>query len=120
MSIEQANQVIMRAESGGLVMSEGDMVSPLFNPGVVDLPLGYRPSSEIFADEDPVDIMIGRVAERTSCSPTEIAATLNQVIREEFDGLLWPEAAIVLIAKRHGVACDDLITRLREHAIKKD
>ncbi len=120
MSIEQANQVISRAESGGLVVSEGDMVSPLFNPGKVDLPLGYRPSSEIFAEEDPVDIMIGRVAEHTSCSETEIAATLNRVIREEFDGLLWPEAAIVLLAKRHGVVFDDLITRLREHAIKKD
>ncbi len=120
MSIAQANQVISRAEASGLVVSEGDMVSPLFNPGVVDLPLGYRPSSEIFAEEDPVDIIIGRIAGNTSRSETDITAELNRIIREEFDGLLWPEAAVVLLAKRNGVAFNDLITRLREHAIKKD
>ena len=120
MSIAQANQVISRAESGGLVMSEGDMVSPLFNPGVVDLPLGFRPSSEIFAEEDPVNIIIGRILEKTSRSETEITAELNRIIREEFDGLLWPEAAIILLARRQEVAFDDILPLLREHAIKKD
>jgi hypothetical protein len=107
-------------ESGGLVTSEGDMVSPLFNPGVVDLPLGFRPSSEIFAEEDPVNIVIGRIMEKTSRSETELTADLNRIIREEFDGLLWPEAAIILLARRHEVAFDDILPLLREHAIKKD
>jgi hypothetical protein len=120
MSIEQANQVISRAESGGLITSEGDMVSPLFNPGVIDLPLGFRPSSEIFAEEDPVNIIIGRIMEKTSQSETEITAELNRVIRQEFDGLLWPEAAIILLARRHEVVFSDILPLLQEHAIKKD
>ncbi len=120
MSIAQANLIISRAESGGLLVSEGEWVSPLFNPGVVDLPLGFRPSSDIFAEEDPVNIIIARIMKTTSRSETEITADLNRIIREEFDGVLWPEAAIILLARRHLIAFEDILPLLREQAIKKE
>ncbi len=120
MSMAQAHQVISRAESGGLLASEGDMMSPLFNPATVELPLGFRPSSGIFTDEDPVTVLIERIANTTLRAETEITAELNRIIREDFDGFIWPQAAVILLAKRHRVAFDDILPALRENAVKKD
>ncbi len=120
MSISQANMVIARGETNGLLEKEGDLFSPLFNPGTVEIPLGFRPSSEIFGEQGPLANLLDRIGAATSQSETQVAAELNHIIKQEFDGIIWPEAAALILAKRHGVAFEDVIPLLKEQAMKKD
>ena len=50
---------------------------------------------------------------------TEIVAEMNRIIKEGFDGNLLPPAALVLLAKKYGVPCDDMVASLKQ-SLQKD
>jgi hypothetical protein len=50
---------------------------------------------------------------------TGVVAEMNGIINNEFDGHIRPEGAIIILAKRHGVECSDLLPALRENVLKK-
>jgi hypothetical protein len=43
-----------------------------------------------------------------------VAAEANRLVAEGFDGQLRSKAALVLLARRYGVAFEDLLAPLRE------
>ena len=45
---------------------------------------------------------------------TEVVAEMNRIIKEGFDGNLLPPAALVLLAKKYGVPCEDIVASLRQ------
>ncbi len=119
MTIEQARLLLDRAEEEGLVAVEGDMVSPLFNIAAVEVPLGFKPSSAIFERADPVQELIRRISGERGMDHAHLVSEMNQLITGHFDGNLLPEAAAVVLARRYGVPCEDLLPGLREHMLKK-
>lgn len=121
MNREQAEMFISRAGSAGFLDSSGGVLKPRFALNEVEVPLGFRPGSEILREEDPVQELIARIAAAIKAPPTQVAAEMNQIIKERFDGHLLPEAAIVLLAKKYDIPCDEFLPRLDQSvcAIKK-
>lgn len=120
MNIDQANILISRAEEEGLVTLEGDMIRPLFDVSTIEIPLGYRPGSAVFERSDPVDDLLSRISHHSGIPLAELVAEQNQIVMEKFGGTLRSEAAVVIMAKRHGVEFKDLLPALREHVMKNE
>lgn len=118
MSTDQANQLLRRAEEDGLLKQENGLYSPAFDAAAVTIPVGFKPTSAIFERNDPMQELIGRIARARKVEETGIVAEMNTVIREGFDTHLLPPAALVILAKKYQVPCDDLRDSLRQ-ALKK-
>ncbi len=118
MSTEQANQLLKRAEEEGLLSLENGQYTPLFDLSGLTLPVGFRPTSGIFDTQDPVQELIGRIARAGSVEETQIVAEMNRIIKENFDNNLLPPAALVLLARRHGIPFEDLLDALTAAAKK--
>ncbi|MGB9175997.1 MAG: DUF2240 family protein, partial [Methanoregula sp.] len=74
--------------------------------------------SGIFERHDPVQDLIGRIARARSLEETDVVAEMNRIIRENYDMNLLPPAALVLLARSHGVPFDDLLDALKGVAKK--
>lgn len=117
MNIEQANQVIARALEEGLVAVEGEMIRPLFDVSGVEIPLGFKPGPSVFRKSDPLDDLVERIAERAGMQKGAVVSEVNRIVQEKFQGNLAPEAAAVILAKRHGVEFRDLLPALRDQVL---
>jgi hypothetical protein len=118
MSTEQANLLLKRAEEEGLLGLVNGLYSPRFDIAGLILPVGFKPSSGIFERHDAVEDLIGRIARARSIEETDVVAEMNRIIREQFDTHLLPPAALVLLAKNHGVPFEDLLDALKGMAKK--
>jgi len=118
MSKDQANLLIERGCETGLLENSGGFIVPLFNIEEVTIPLGFKPGSDIFAEESPCDILIGRIAATTGKKAQQIVGELNTLISDHFDGNLRVEAAAVILAKRYRVSCEDLLDPLTKNVQK--
>jgi len=108
MSTEQAAVLLMRGEEAGLLGLENGVYTIRIDPSAVTIPIGFKPSSSIFEANDPAQELIGRIVKARGVPETEVVAEMNKVIREQFDNNLLPPAALVLLAKKYGVAYEDL------------
>jgi hypothetical protein len=120
MNIEQANLLLARAREEGLIAYDGDMICPLFDTGSVEIPLGFRPSASVFRKSDPLEELMQRIEREKNIHLTSVAAEMNAIINKEFDGFLRPEAALVILARRHNVPCEDLLPALRNNILKNE
>lgn len=118
MSTEQANLLLKRAEEEGLLGLVNGQYSPTFDISGLILPVGFKPTSGIFERNDPVQDLIGRIARARSLEETDVVAEMNRIIRENYDTHLLPPAALVLIAKSHGIPFDDILDALKGAAKK--
>jgi hypothetical protein len=118
MNTEQANLLLKRAEEEGLIGLVNGLYSPRFDITGLILPVGFKPTSGIFERHDPVQDLIGRIARARSLEETDIVSEMNRIIKENFDTHLLPPAALVLIARSHGVPFDDLLDALKGAAKK--
>lgn len=114
MNKEQANQLLERARSDGLVEIDGGAIRPLFDVAEVSIPLGFKPTSDVLAAESPYEALIGRIVATTGKPPQEVVAELHKVVTDHFDGNLRVEAAAVILAKKYGVAFEDKLPALEK------
>ena len=115
MSRDQAGALITIALRAGLLHEEGGVLVPSFNPAEVDIPLGFRPSDDIFQQgENYCETLMIHIAEARGISQQEVAAEINSIINDRFDGRLLPEAGAVILARKYGVPFEDFIEKLRE------
>jgi len=119
MNKEQANQLLERARSSGLVEMDGGWITPLFDVAGVTIPLGFKPASGILEEEDPYEELIERIAAATGRAPHQIVAEMNPIISDHFDGNLRAEAAAVLLARKYSVPFEDKLDALTASVLKK-
>ena len=120
MSTEQAGILLKNAEDEGLLVHDGMLYSPSFDTGTVTLPLGYKPTSAVFEKKEVFTEVVNRIARTLKKDETEVIAEMNTVIRDGFDGNLYPEAAIAIVARRHNVPIDDCFNELEKSIGKGD
>ncbi len=118
MNKEQANQLLERARTEGLIEIEGGAIRPLFDLAAVSIPLGFKPTSDILATEDPVSDLIGCIAAATERPVQEIVAEVHRIVTDHFDGNIRVEAAAVILARRYGVAFEDKLPALKRSVLK--
>lgn len=115
MSRDQAGALISIAIRAGLLKEEGGALVPTFRPAEVEIPLGFRPSEDIFLQEENYcETLMVRIAEARGVSEQEVAKEITAITGEEFDGLLLPEAGAVILARKYGVPFEDLLPHLRD------
>jgi hypothetical protein len=119
MSRDQANQLLERANTAGLVEVADGWVRPLLDLSSITIPVGFRPDSRIFESEEASQVLVGRIATSRGVPPAEVVAEVNRVIREGFDGNLRLPAAAAIVAKRYTVGFDDLRESLTVEVLKK-
>jgi Uncharacterized protein conserved in archaea len=108
MSTEQANLLIRRAEEEGLLGLQNGMYSPRFDIAEITIPVGFKPTSSVFDQNDPAQELIGRIAQTKGLLETEVVSEMNRIIKDQFDSNLLPAAALVLLAKKYQVPFLDL------------
>jgi len=119
MNKEQASQLLERAKSEGLIEVDGGAIRPLFDVADVSIPLGFKPTSDVLATaESPYEELIGRIAAATEKPPQEVVAELHRIVTDNFDGNIRVEAAVVILAKKYGVAFDDKLPALEKSIAK--
>lgn len=114
MSREQATRLIDRAVERGLLSFSDGWVAPCFDISAISLPLGYRPGSDVFQEDEPHKVLLRRIADATGRRMTDIIAEMNQLIHDRFDDHLRIEAAAVIMARRYHVPFNDLLPQLKE------
>ncbi len=118
MNKEQVNQLLERARSEGLIEMESGGIRPLFDVAAISIPLGFKPTSDILVAESPYEELIGRIAVATGKTSQDIVAELHQVVNH-FDGNLFVEAAVVILARKHGVEFEDRLDALKREVVKR-
>lgn len=119
MNKDQAHLLLSRAEREGLIRQDGGVLTPTFDLGGVNIPLGFKPTSDIFDQKDPVSDLMERIATAQERDVSAVASEMNIIIDERFDGHIRPEAAIVLLAKRYSVPFEDVLEDLKKSVVKK-
>ncbi|NLB01257.1 MAG: DUF2240 family protein [Methanomicrobiales archaeon] len=120
MNKEQANQLLERAKTEGLVEVDGGTIRPLFDLADVSIPLGFKPTSDVLTvAESPYEELIGRITAVTGKPPQEVVAELHRIVADNFDGNIRVEAAVVILAKKYGVAFDDKLPALERSVAKR-
>ncbi|HJJ43558.1 MAG TPA: DUF2240 family protein [Methanocorpusculum sp.] len=123
MSQDKAKKLIVIAEKTGLITKNagGDYLLRE-DLRTVKIPLGFRPTDEIFVlDEceilDSLEKLLEDIEEKTCIAKKDLASEMER-ISKHFDGLINPEAAIILLAKKYHVPYGpykaDLIKRIGE------
>lgn len=118
MSRDQAALLLQRAEEGGLVRIAGGLIEPLFAVASVTAPLGFKPTTAIFEEQDPYQVQVERVTGATGRSAQEVMAEVAALVHDQFDGQLSPEAGLVLLSRRYGVPISDTLASLHSSARK--
>jgi hypothetical protein len=108
MSTEQANLLLKRAEEDGLLSQQNGVYSPRFDIAEITIPVGFKPTSSVFDQNDPAQELIGRIAQAKGLLETEVVSEMNRIIKDQFDNNLLPAAALVLLAKKYQVPFIDL------------
>lgn len=120
MTRDEVDLLIQRGIEQNLLGIDDDMYYPLFDLADVQIPIGYKPSSSFFDAHDPFEELLGRITSITGKEPEEIIARMNEIMKDEFDGNLKPEAALVIIAKQDGIEALDLLQSLKQAILKKE
>ncbi|MBP2133084.1 hypothetical protein J2128_001005 [Methanomicrobium sp. W14] len=119
MNKEQAGRLIKIALNQGLLEESGPYLKPLFPVSEVEIPLGYKPSSDIFeADENPAEVLVENIAEKLGIGPEDVVAEINGIIKKGFDGNISFEAAAVIAARKYKVSFEDKIPILLKESVK--
>lgn len=117
MNRDQAEKVISMSESEGLVKKDGDYYSLSEDLSNIEIPLGYKPSSDIFEKRDYVQVIAGEIAKKAGIELNAVIAEMNALIKDEFDGNLVPEAAIVVMARKYDVPFEDYLVKLKKSIV---
>jgi hypothetical protein len=113
MNKDQADRLVALAEEQGLLSQAEGVLTPQFAVAQVSIPLGFRPSGDIFESTDPVATLLERIAAQTGKEVPVVAAELTDLIQNRFDGHLASEAAVVVLARKYAVPFDDVLEDLR-------
>jgi len=124
MNKDQAAHLLELAQKEGLIAKSNGTWIPTFDPAGVDIPLGFKPSADIFRKKDTIEQVVEDIAQKTGIDQKSIYAEMNTIIQDCFHGKLRPEAAVTILARRYRVPygryTKDLFDQLtkEEHTIE--
>jgi len=119
MNKDQAALLLERAREDDLITQRDGAWVPTFDPEDVEIPLGFRPTADVLESRGALEELVADIAKQTGTDQKSIYAEMNTIIRDGFAGKLLPEAAVVIIARRYRVPCDNYIDELRKEVVKE-
>lgn len=100
---EKVRALMREAEAEGMVRMEGDMVDALFDLAAVEVPLGFKPSTE----EGILDQGIRLITSHNGMSRKEVIAAANEK-QDSLKKLVELDAVVLLLAREMGIDVKDL------------
>jgi len=95
---EKVRALLREAEAEGMVRMEGEMVHATFDAEAVDVPLGFKPSTE----EGILDRSIRLITSQTGMSRKEVIALANEK-QDSLKKLVDLDAVVLLVAREMGI-----------------
>jgi hypothetical protein len=111
---EKVRALLREAEAEGMVKMDGEMVSAVFDAAAVDVPLGFKPST----DEGILDQGIRLITSQTGMSRKEVIALANEK-QDSLKKLVELDAVVLLIAKEMGIDVADLARQAYENLLAR-
>ncbi|WOF15532.1 DUF2240 family protein [Methanoplanus sp. FWC-SCC4] len=119
MNKDQVVKLINMGVDSGLISENDGYLSPGFDVSGTDIPLGYKPSSSIFENNDPVERLLEDIAGSLNTDVSKIVSEMNMIIKDVFDGNLRPEAACVILARKYDVDFEGYLEDLEKNIEKE-
>jgi hypothetical protein len=95
---EKVRALIREAEAEGMVKMDGEMVTASFDPETLDVPLGFKPSTQ----EGILDRGIRLITSQTGMSRKEVIALANEK-QDSLKMLVELDAVVLLAAREMGI-----------------
>lgn len=111
---EKVRALLREAEAEGMVKMDGEMVQAVFDAAAVEVPVGFKPSSE----EGILDQGIRLITSNTGMSRKEVIALANER-QDSLKKLVELDAVVLLIAKEMGIDVADLAQRAYENLLAR-
>ncbi len=111
---EKVRALLREAEAEGMVKMEGEMVNAIFDAEAVEVPLGFKPSSE----EGILDQGIRLITSQTGMSRKEVIALANEK-QDSLKRLVELDAVVLLVAAEMGIDVRDLAARAYENLLAR-
>ncbi len=120
-----AKEFVSNACVVGLLGKEEEEITPLFDPQAILIPLGFRPTEEMFVlgnnqqrievyeQKNAIDMIIERVQNKTSLGRVVIQDEIQALIEKK---QLHAYSAAAILARSYGVNIVDIIPKLKEEA----
>ncbi|VVB69387.1 Uncharacterised protein [uncultured archaeon] len=107
---EKVRALLREAEAEGMVRMEGEMVLATFDAEAVDVPLGFKPSTQ----EGILDRGIRLITSQTGMSRKEVVALANEK-QDSLKKLVELDAVVLLVASEMGIDVSDLAREAYEN-----
>lgn len=111
---EKVRALLREAEAEGMVKMDGDIVNAVFDAEAVEVPLGFKPTSE----EGILDQGIRLITSQTGMSRKEVIALANEK-QDSLKRLVELDAVVLLVAKEMGIDVSDLAARAYENLLSR-
>lgn len=113
-SPEKVRALLREAEAESLVKMDGEVVSAIFDIDSVDVPIGFKPSTE----EGILDQGIRLVTSQTGMSRKEVIALANEK-QDSLKKLVELDAVVLLVAREMGIDVQDLAEKAYENLLER-
>jgi hypothetical protein len=111
---EKVRALLREAEAEGLVTMDGEMVSAAFDLESMEVPLGFKPSTE----EGILDQGIRLIISQTGMSRREVIALANEK-QDMLEKLVELDAVVLLLAREMGIDVHDLAAKAYENLLAR-
>jgi hypothetical protein len=111
---EKVRALLREAEAEGMVKMEGEMVNAIFDAAAVDVPLGFKPSTE----EGILDQGIRLITSHTGMSRKEVIALANEK-QDSLKKLVELDGVVLLIAREMGIDVSELACKAYENLLAR-
>jgi len=111
---EKVRALLREAEAEGMVKMEGEIVNATFDAEAVDVPMGFKPSTE----EGILDQGIRLITSHTGQSRKEVIALANEK-QDSLKKLVELDGVVLLIAREMGIDVCELATIAYENLLAR-
>lgn len=111
---EKVRTLLREAEAEGMVKMDGEVVHATFDAEAVDIPVGFRPTTE----EGILDRGIRLITSQTGMSRKEVIALANEK-QDSLKKLVELDAVVLLVAREMGIDVRDLAGEAYENLLSR-
>lgn len=111
---EKVRTLLREAEAEGMVKMDGEVVHATFDAEAVDIPVGFRPTTE----EGILDRGIRLITSQTGMSRKEVIALANEK-QDSLKKLVELDAVVLLVAREMGIDVRDLAGEAYENLLAR-
>ncbi len=111
---EKVRTLLREAEAEGMVKMEGELVHATFDAEAVDIPVGFKPTTE----EGILDRGIRLITSQTGMSRKEVIALANEK-QDSLKKLVELDAVVLLVAREMGIDVRDLAGEAYENLLAR-